>query len=214
MTDTFELRMKVLIGTPIHESKDYCMQRWLENVANLQKESPANLLLVDNSPDTKYMKKMKGYCNKIGLTDYRIEHITLPPEQKNFERLARSREIIRQYVLKNEYDAWFSWESDQIIPTHALGTLVKIIQSGNFMIVSHNNWTRQNPDMPNFDFGVSLITRKALEKYRFVLKFGTDPDMPDTYEPSEAWFRKQVIRGGDSFLEIDGILKPIYHLDR
>ena len=30
--------MKILIGTPIHESKDYAMERWLENVAVLASE--------------------------------------------------------------------------------------------------------------------------------------------------------------------------------
>ena len=42
-------RMKILIGTPIHEVKDYAMERWLENVAKLQEVTPCDLLLVDNS---------------------------------------------------------------------------------------------------------------------------------------------------------------------
>jgi hypothetical protein len=42
--------MKVLIGTPIHQVKDYSMERWLANVRELRAHTPADLVLVDNSP--------------------------------------------------------------------------------------------------------------------------------------------------------------------
>src|SRR3989344_769052 len=218
--------MKILIGTPIHVSKDYSIERWLENVSKLT--YPADLLIVDNSPGLEYMKKVKKYCSKYGIRpdrnlgqspisngvkNYKIKHLELPPEQKFFERLNRSREIIRQEVLSKGYDAWFSWESDQLIPPNALDELIKLMNAGDFAMVDHNNWTREIPNLPNFDWGVALISRKALEKYSFILDFGTDPEMPDTWEPSEAWFRKRVIRDGDGFLEVDGVIKPIYHLN-
>ena len=204
--------MKILIGTPIHEVKDYCMERWLENVSKLR--YPADLLMIDNSPGLDYVQKVKGYCAKYGIKKYKIKHLEIPLEQKFFERVARSREIIRQEVLSKDYDAWFSWECDQIIPTNALDELVRIMNSGNFMMVNHNNWTRENPDLPNHDFGISLTKRECLEKYSFILNFGTDPDMPDTWEPGENWFKKRVLRGGDGFLEVDGVIKPIYHLNK
>lgn len=204
--------MKILIGTPVHESCDYAMQRWLKNVFSL--EYSADLLMVDNTPGPEYVEKVKSYFKKSGLKNYTIEHIELPPEQKVFERVARSREVIRLKLLSENYDAWFSWECDQIIPATALDTLVEIMTSGNFMIVSHNNWTRQIPDLPNFDLGVALISRPVLEKYSFILDFGTDPDMPATWEPGEAWLRKRVLRGGGNFVEIDGVIKPVYHLNK
>ncbi|MBI2049649.1 hypothetical protein HYT32_01965 [Candidatus Roizmanbacteria bacterium] len=204
--------MKILIGTPIHRVKDYCMERWLENVARLQSASSADLLLVDNSPGLDYMGKVKGYCAKYGMTSYKIKHLEIPQEQKMFERVARCREVIRQYLLSKRYDAWFSWECDQIIPINALDKLVRLMNTGDFVMVSHNNWTREIPDLPNFDWGVALIKRQVLEKYSFILEFGTDPDMPDTWEPGEAWFRKRILRSGDSFLEADGVINPIHHL--
>src|SRR3989344_7262670 len=111
--------MKVLIGTPIHEIKDYCMERWLENVAKLQKEFPADVLLVDNSPGLDYVEKVKGYCKKHRLKNYQIMHFEISQGEPKGEKIGRAREIIRQYILSRGFDAWFSWESDQIIPADA-----------------------------------------------------------------------------------------------
>lgn len=206
--------MKILIGAPIHESKDYAMARWLKNVTQLTRKTPADLFMVDNSPGLSYVEQVRSYCQQYGITNYQIKHLELPPDQEKFERLARCREVIRQAILIGDYDAWFSWENDQIIPVNALDKLVAIAKSGNFSIVSHNNWTRQIPNLPNYDWGVTLISRQALAKYSFILDFGTDPDMPQTYEPSETWFRKQVVRDGGGYLEIEGLINPIYHLDK
>lgn len=206
--------MKILIATPIHQMKDYCMERWLANVAKLQLKYPYDLILADNSLGMKYVEKVKDYCRKYGVRNYKIKHLELPPDRERFERIARSREIIRTEFLPSDYEAWFSWESDIIIPVNTLDKLVKIINSGDYLMVSHNNWTRQVPDIPNYDWGVALIKREALEKYSFILDFGTDPEMPDTWEPSEAWFRKRVLRDGGSFVEVYGVINPIYHLDK
>lgn len=206
--------MRVLIGTPIHESKDYAMARWLKNVASLTLEYPADLLLVDNSPSTDYIRKVKQYCTKHGVKNYHIIHLELPQEQDKYERIARSREVIRREVLSGGYDAWFCWECDLIIPNHALGKLVDIMRQGNYMLVNPNKWQREIPDTPNYDFGCALINKASLEKYGFILDFGTDPDMPHTYELSEYWFKTRISRDGGKFVEVDGIIDPIYHLDK
>ncbi|MBF8249473.1 MAG: hypothetical protein HW400_74 [Candidatus Levybacteria bacterium] len=203
--------MKILIGTPIHQIKDYCMERWLQNVAKLQAKSPTDLLLVDNSPGLDYVEKVKGYCAKYGITNYKIEHLEINQNQPVPERIGRSREIIRQEILANDYDAWFSWESDQIIPVNALGKLVKIMEAGSYMMIHPNSWTRVYTGEPDADFGICLIKRECLEKYGFLLEY---PDMPDCYAMGEAWFKKQVLKGGGSYIEVYGLIKPIYHLSR
>ena len=229
--------MKILTAIPIHVSKDYCAERWFENVFKL--EYPADLLLVDNSPGTDYAEKLKKYCSKYGINpvrssltevsletrdkvasetsygvkNYKIEHLELPLEQGKFERIARSREVIRREVLDKGYDGWFSWENDQLIPTNTLGELVKMMRSADFSMVELNGWDREIPNFPNFDWGVALISRGALEKYSFILEFGKEREMPGTGEPGEAWFRKRVLRGGGSCLQADGTIGPIYHLN-
>ena len=198
-------KMNVLIGTPIHVSKDYSMERWLENVS--RQEHPADLLMVDNSPDKEYVEKVKGYCTKFGITNYKIEHIDLPPQQGKYERIARSREVIRQEFLSKDYDAWFTWECDQIIPTNALDKLIGLMKEGNYMMVNPNKWARENPDNPNTDFGCCLIKREALEKYGFL-------NVPDSWETGEAWFKSRVLSGGGSFIDVYGIIDPVYHLNQ
>ena len=206
--------MKILIGTPIHEVKNYAMERWLENVAKLQIEYPADLLMVDNSPGFDYVEKVKGYCEKYGVKNYRIEHLELPKEQEVFERVARSREIIRHEVLSGGYDAWFSWECDQLIPKNSLGKLVKIIKSGNFVIVEVNSWAREVPNEPNTDGGVSLFKREILEKYSFILEFRNAPGEPNDWETGEARFREQAVKNGGGYVKVYGVITPIYHLDK
>lgn len=201
--------LKVLIGTPIHQIKDYCMERWLENVSKLQKVTPAHLLLVDNSPGFEYLEKVKGYCKKYGIKDFEIVHIDVHQENGIDERIGRSREVIRQYLLANDFDAWFSWESDQIIPPNTLTVLKRIMLAGNYLMINPNAWSRENPNEPEADFGSCLIDKKALEKYGFLLDY---PDMRNCWHGGELWFKKQVIKGGGSYIEIYGIIKPILHL--
>ena len=82
------------------------------------------------------------------------------------------------------------------------------------MMINHNCVMRISDIQGAYcaDFGISLIARKALEKYSFLLKFGADPEMPDTWEPGEYWFKRRVLRDGGNSLEVDGLIKPIYHL--
>ena len=202
--------MKILIGTPIHQIKDYSMERWLENVAKLQKVYPADLLLVDNSPGLEYVEKVKGYCKKYGIKNYKIEHIEIHQEDRD-ERIGRSREIIRQYILISNFDAWFSWESDQIIPPDTLKKLAKIMEAGHYMIIHPNSWTRDKvlKSEPEISFGVCLISREPLEKYGFLLEY---PNMNNCWHGGDVWFKKQVLKGGGNYIEIYGLIKPIYHL--
>ena len=202
--------MKILIGTPIHQVKDYAMERWLENVSKLLKESPTDFLMVDNSPGLGYVEKVKGYCKKYGIKNYQIKHLDMTHDNGADERIGRSREVIRQEVLTQNYDAWFSWESDQLIPPDALTKLVMIMEAGNYMMISHNSWSREIPTEPMAAFGCALISRKVLEKYGFLLEY---PDMPNIWHGGDVWFKKQVIKGGGNYVEVYGAIGPIYHLN-
>lgn len=210
VSPTNSQKMKILIGTPIHQIKDYSTEQWLKNVAKLQAEYPADLLLVDNSPGFDYVEKVKEYCKKLGIQNYKIEHLEINQEQPVGERINRSREIIRQEILGKDYDAWFSWESDQIIPTDTLSTLTKIMEAGSYTMIHPNAWNREVPAEPNADFGVCLIKRDALEKRGFLLEY---PGMRDCWHGGEAQFKKQVLEDGGSYIEIYGLIKPILHLN-
>lgn len=212
--------MKILIGTPIHVSKDYCMERWLKNVSELK--YPADLLLVDNSPDLNYVERVKNYLKKYGVNNYKMKHLEIPQgkevnksvDEQIHERVARCQEIIRQEILAKDYDAWFSWECDQLIPTNALDKLIEIMKTGDFIMVNHNSWNRDVPGEINTDFGVSLVKRECLEKYGFLLQPETEPDMPDNWYSAQWWYKRRLLKNGYKFGEVYGVIEPIYHLSR
>lgn len=211
--------MKVLIGTPIHESKDYSMYRWLQNVIELRKVNPCDILMVDNSVGLGYVKKVTAYCEKLGIQNVEIKHLDIAQgdnvnksvDEQIHERVARCQEIIRQYVLTHGYDAWFSWECDQIIPVNALDKLIQIMSDGNFMMVNHNCWDKNVPGGLCFDWGVTLVNREYLTKYGFLLEYGTNPE-PDSWYNAQAWYRKRLKRDGAAFIDISGVISPILHL--
>jgi hypothetical protein len=203
--------MKILIGTPTHIIKDYAMERWLKAVDNL--EYPASeLYLVDNSPTSAYSKYLKSISPKsVKTTVCFLKDI---PYTDPEERVSFAREAIRRKVLDEGFDYWFSWECDTIAPPD---TLTKLLQFTNeFRLIHHTSPSRTDPD--NFDgntFGVSLIHKSLLAKFAFELEWGhIDPYMPNTYHGADSWFNRRVIRSGEKFIELSGIIKPIQHLEK
>lgn len=207
--------MKILIGTPIHETKDYSLERWLENVAALVKITPADLLLVDNSPTFSYISKVKNYCKKRGITNFKIKHIDFEENVSVDMRIEYCQETIRQYILSHDYDAWFSWECDQIIPNDALDKLIRIMDNGNYDMVIHNSWARWNSTILNTNMGVTIINRSCLEKNWFLPtrngKISLDPK--DAYDINTYEYKKRVLNSGKSYIEVFGVINPIYHLN-
>lgn len=211
--------MKILIGTPIHELKDYSMERWLENVSKFLEVHPGDFLMVDNSPNLSYMEKVKGYCKRYGIKNYQMKHLEIAQgeevnksvDEQIHERVARCHEIIRQFILSRDYDAWFSWECDQIIPLDSLDKLIGIMKMGNYMMVNHNIWDKNVPGGLCFDWGVTLVNRDYLKKYGFLLEFGTDPE-PDSWYNAQAWYRKRLKRDKSPFIDVCNVIEPVLHL--
>lgn len=192
--------MKILIGTPIHQIKDYAMEKWLKNVGEVQKVTPARLLMVDNSPDLMFMEKVQGYCQKLGTADYEVAHINVSGADEADQRINRSREAIRQYLVKHDYDAWFSWECDQIIPADALARLVGLMEEGGYTMVAHGSPERQSPATVMAAFGVTLIKKQPLVN-------------ANLWHTEETWLKQQILAGGGNYIQVYGVIKPIYHLN-
>ncbi len=201
--------MKILIGTPVHESKDYALEKWLENVVKLRQIYPTDFLMVDSSKDTGYVKKIKKRCQKIGIKNYKLEHIVIGQWQPWAEKTGRSWEVIRENLLAHNYDAWFSWECDIIIPTNTLNTLIKIMKSGNYSMVNANALRMDQPVVTETNISSCLIKRDVIEKYTFML---TPPE--NCWAGGEERFKKKVLAGGGSYLELYGTIKPVIHLEK
>ena len=197
--------MKILLGTPIHVSKDYAVQRWLDCVAALSHPID-ELFLVDNSPTPDYSEQLKErvpfatvlYCNLV-------------ERQLDF-RIAHAREIIRRKVLDNGYDWWFSWECDTLAPPECLDVLLRFGQE--FDIVHHSYPTRQDPDIKENAFGLSILHHRVLEQHVFIGQAGEiDPLMPNCFHGGESWFSRRVLRAGGKYIELFGVIQPVIHLD-
>jgi len=203
--------MKILIGTPIHVCKDYAMERWLKSVSELT--YPHDFMMVDNSPDESYVETVKGYCAKYGITNYKLVHVNVDQKLGTDGKLSFAREIIRQEILTKGYDAWCTLECDVIAPPNALDELVRLI--ADCMEINHSYPTRTNPEEFMSGFGLSLVKREALEKYEFIGQYAyCDPEMPDCFQGGESWFITRLVRGGGSCIDVSGVIKPIFHLDK
>ena len=202
--------MKILIGTPVHECKDYAMERWLKSVSKL--DYPYDLLLVDNSDNLEYTDKLHKYCKKYGVSSYKLVHIDVGRNAILDEKLASSREMIRKEVLDKSYDAWFSLECDVITPPDALSKLVNLID--DYLIVSHVYPSRADPQQINEQLGVTLVKSPVLEKYTFINGYGfVNPFRPGCWYGSDVWFIRQIdLSQRGKHINVGGIIKPIYHL--
>ena len=200
------------MGTPVHECKDYAMERWLKSVSEL--DYPFDLLLVDNSENPGYVKKLHAYCKKYEITNYKLLHVDVDKDTILDERLAKSRELIRREVLDKNYGAWFSLECDVIAPPDALSKLVKLIK--DYWMVSHAYPTREIPNETHAQLGISLINRKALTALGFINGYGyVNPLSPKSWYGSDVWFIRRIDTGNAGIhINVDGIIKPIYHLSQ
>ena len=165
--------------------------------------------MVDSSPNTEYVETVKGYCAKYGITNYKMVNIDFDQGTSvsaKDKRIEAAQEIIREEILSHDYDAWFSWECDEIIPTDALSKLVILMNTVGGMMAVHNSWARNDPDEFNPDMGVTLIARECLKKHGLLLKGGTD------WQGSDRWFKERVLKDGGNYIDAYGVIDPIYHL--
>jgi len=79
----FDFTMRVLLGTPIHESKDYAMDKWIASVSKF--DYPFDLLMVDNSGNIKYVDRLHEYWNISILTMMRYLMKSLPNQEKLYD---------------------------------------------------------------------------------------------------------------------------------
>ena len=97
---------KVLVGCPTSFHKEHCLQQYAEAVASLTYPN-YDILLIDNSPDDKYLEKIR---------QFEIPAIKGPYFDSARDRIVASRNILREYAIKNNYDYLLSLEQDVIPP--------------------------------------------------------------------------------------------------
>jgi len=97
---------KILVATPTYEGKNYCLEQFIDNVANFTyPRSRFEFMIFDNSatPDNAKMINQK-YGVKVHWKDYTGCGI--------IEKLAQTHENIRLHAINNHFDYLLHLESD------------------------------------------------------------------------------------------------------
>ncbi len=119
-----ELSPKILVGAPIYDAMEYCVNDFLDRIKTLDYNN-YDILIVDNSRKDDFFHKLK-----------KIEGITLvkdyTSEEKNKLRLISSRNKIIDYALENNYEYILMMDSD-VVPQN---NIIKELLSNSKDIIS------------------------------------------------------------------------------
>ncbi len=108
------MQPKILIGCPTSNYKEYCFEEYLKSINNLTYNN-FDILLVDNSKKDDYYNKIKDKIPTI--RDKWFENAR--------DRIIHSRNILREKILRENYDYFLSLEQDVIPPKDVIERLLK-----------------------------------------------------------------------------------------
>lgn len=111
---------KVLLACPTSQHKTYCQSDWVANVKNLTYPN-LEILIVDNSRDSKNAIELKRLFEGC---KHKWQVINSEPKETVCDTLVDCCNKIRQYVLKEKFDYWFSLESDLFPPVNIIEYLL------------------------------------------------------------------------------------------
>ncbi len=106
---------KILVGCPTSFHKEYALEQYVKTIKSLTYPN-FDILLVDNSKDNSYFKKIKSF---------KIPVIKGPYFESARDRIVASRNILREKAIKENYDYFFSLEQDVLPPSDIIEKLLK-----------------------------------------------------------------------------------------
>ncbi|MFH1072836.1 MAG: hypothetical protein V1743_05395 [Nanoarchaeota archaeon] len=117
---------KILISCPVAERYAYCLAPYF-NALDSQTLQDFSVMLVDNSKAGNFCRQLREQVgqNAFGLKNTFPIHVIRGAYQENVKaRVINSRNLIREYALKQGFTHLFSLEIDVIPPVYALHTLL------------------------------------------------------------------------------------------
>lgn len=108
------MKPKVLIGCPTYADYSYTLGSYLKAISKIDYDN-YELLMVDNSADDSYYNKLR----KIGVKAIKAPYFKDPKK-----RIVESRNKIRDYAIKNDFDYFLSLEQDIIVPPDVITKLL------------------------------------------------------------------------------------------
>lgn len=123
---------KILLACPTSEHKAYCQTDWIERVKQLTYPN-LHVLIVDNSKtidNSKELMRLTEDCRYRFTIDWR------PSSKELRETLVDCCNVIRDYVVNNNYDYWFSLESDIFPPYNVIEYFLAYAKAYKKMVIA------------------------------------------------------------------------------
>lgn len=171
--------MKLLIGIPIHLNQEIPKQL-KQDLANLKGDF--DILFMRDAPDEEY----------LGDRIFRI---------------AKARENLRKWALKEKYTHLLFLDSDISFPSETIEVLAS--QDGD--IVSHSYPDKTNKSKISLGLGCTLIKREVLEKCSFIEGISEEGNFNPDGQGEDILFREKAKSAGFKIIDLDGKLE-IKHL--
>lgn len=205
-------KIKFLLGTPVHDKKEYSMYKFLDSVKDYDLPG-LYVYIVDNSDTVDFSQRIEDYCEKIKLKDCRVVHLAGMSGLEQEARLAKARDNIRDYMLTGDCTHWLSVESDIILPPRAPRKLLPFLEQFKFI----NNFypDRVDPNIELSGLGFTIVARELMEKFDFSQGGGygqCDDLVPNCYYSNDSWFVVRVRRAGYATVDFHGLVGGIRHL--
>jgi len=198
------MQQKILVGCPTSDYHGYCLQEYTQAVKSLTYPN-YDVLLVDNSKDDSYLKKLKS-LDLSAMKGHWYEGAK--------DRIVSSRNILRKQAIQQGYDFLLSLEQDIIPPKDIIERLLhnnKDIVSAVYFMPYNNTLTPmlgvnqgkekysylsfeqvdKSSEVININYvglGAILISKRVLEKIKF--RIDKKPGFDDW------WFCKDAEREG------------------
>lgn len=217
--------MKILVGAPVNQSSEI-FEKYINYLRNMKGDFDLFFIL-HNSPHLKEFLNENEYIEFTNNNTYTPHNWT----DRNLKDVSVMRNMLLEHTLKNNYDYFFSVDSDQLVHEDLLEHLLSIDKH----IVGEIIWTKWKDDteeMPNawmsdyYEFGnfpIKLFKETGLYKVgmlggcylikKEVLQAGVNYNqvynLSCTKWEDRAFFVRAAVHGYDCYLDTN---YPIEHL--
>lgn len=185
--------MKIAIGTPTHECKEYGVYQWLNSIKYISFSIPY-IFISDNSDTPDFCNRIKTYCLDIGLDAKVVWEPDLIGKEDEYRRMV-SRESVRLQMLTTDFTHWLSWECDILVDPMALKIIEPYIPQFETISMSYPSREPGDEELVG-GIGFSLVERKYLERHSFLLNGGyghCNPNRQNCYYSGDSWFMQRCV---------------------
>lgn len=207
--------MKIAVGTPIHDSKEYGVYKWLDSMKALKVGmfDSISFHIVDTSDTPDFMHRVTEYTKKIELSPVYIGWLPNMAGKEEEHKRMWGRETFRRSILTEEADVWLSWECDIVAEPDAFQILKPLLKSFDIILTTYPS--RTDPTEIVGGIGFCLVKTAVIEKFDFLEGGGfalCNPKRPSCHYSGDAWLIQRAAAGGFKAADITNVVK-LEHLD-